>query len=177
MSRVGKLPIPLNSSTYVVRELELIKIKGPKGELTRHVHSVVDLNITPESIVVSPIDQSDFSRAMWGTTRSIINNMVKGVNHGFKSELELVGVGYRAFIKGKFLVLAIGKSHFVHLLVPDSLQTTAPKPNLIVIEGVDKDLVGQFVAVVMKQRMTEPFKGKGIKFKDQIVKKKAGKKN
>jgi len=177
MSRIGKLPIKLETGVNVVVESDSVKVSGPNGVLQKKIHKTVKISVVDDKVCVTPVDNTTLALSMWGTTRSIINNMVQGVKNGFKIELELVGVGYRVAQKDNFINLAIGKSHSVRLVIPAGIKVTAPKPTHIVIEGADKEQLGQFAATVMKQRPTEPFKGKGIKFKDQFVKKKEGKKN
>ena len=177
MSRIGKLPVALDSDVKASVSNGFINVSGPKGSLKAKIHKNIELTVSDDKICVLPLDKTSLSLSMWGTTRSIINNMVTGVKHGFKTDLELVGVGYRVSIKDNFINLSIGKSHSVRLLIPEGIKAVAPKPNLISIEGFDKELIGQFAATMRKQRPTEPFKGKGIKFKDQFVKKKEGKKN
>lgn len=177
MSRIGKLPIILDKDINASVSNGFISVTGPKGSLKAKIHKNIELSVADDKICVLPLDKTALSLSMWGTTRSIINNMVVGVKAGFKIELELVGVGYRVAIKDNFINLNIGKSHSVRLLIPEGIKANAPKTNQICIEGFDKQQIGQFAAVIMKQRPTEPFKGKGIKFKDQFVKKKEGKKN
>jgi large subunit ribosomal protein L6 len=175
MSRIGKLPIAFSKEVSVVAAGGLVKVSGPKGSLEHIVHKDVTLDIDDKQIRVMSVLNTKIAQAMLGTTRSIINNMVLGVKVGFKIELEIVGVGYRVNVKDQFLNLAVGKSHSVKLVIPKGISITLPKSNHIVIEGIDKQQVGQFAAILMKQRPTEPFKGKGIKLKDQVIKKKKGK--
>jgi len=177
MSRIGKLPVALDNDVKASVISGFINISGPKGSLRAKIHKNIELTVSDDKICIFPLDKTALSLSMWGTTRSIINNMVTGVKQGFKSDLELVGVGYRVSIKDNFINLNIGKSHSVRLFIPEGIKAVAPKPNLISLEGFDKELIGQFAATIIKQRPTEPFKGKGIKFKDQFVKKKEGKKN
>lgn len=177
MSRVGKLPVQLQSTVQVSKKGEYLHVSGPKGELQRKIHRLVDVVINTNYVVVSPVDKSDFAKALWGTTRKIISNMVQGVTSGFKSELELIGVGYRASQKAGAVVLSVGKSHSIQMFVPKGIMVSLPKPTHLVVEGIDKELVGQFVATIIKQRPTEPYKGKGIKEAAETVKKKSGKKN
>jgi large subunit ribosomal protein L6 len=177
MSRVGKVPIKVEQGVNVIIENGLVKISGPNGELHTKIHQKVKLTLVDDKICVAPVDDTTLALSMWGTTRSIVSNMVQGVKNGFKIELELVGVGYRVAQKDNFINLAVGKSHSVRLVIPNGIKVSVPKPTHIIMEAADKELLGQFAAVVIKQRPTEPFKGKGIKFKDQFIKKKEGKKN
>jgi len=177
MSRIGKLPVALDNDVKASISNGFINISGPKGSLKAKINNNIELRVFDDKICVLPLRESASSLSMWGTTRSIINNMVTGVKQGFKIDLELVGVGYRVAIKDNFINLNIGKSHSVRIFIPEGIKAVAPKANQISLEGFDKELIGQFAALIIKQRPTEPFKGKGIKFKDQFVKKKEGKKN
>jgi len=177
MSRIGKLPIKLEAGVSVVVESDSVKVSGPNGVLQKKMHKTVNISVVDDKVCVVPVDNTSLALSMWGTARSIINNMVHGVKNGFKIELELVGVGYRVAQKDNFINLAIGKSHSVRLVIPNGIKVSVPKPTHMILEGADKEQLGQFAATIMKQRPTEPFKGKGIKFKDQFVKKKEGKKN
>jgi large subunit ribosomal protein L6 len=177
MSRIGKLPVALDNDVKASISNGFINISGPKGSLKAKINNNIELRVFDDKICVLPLRESASSLSMWGTTRSIINNMVTGVKQGFKIDLELVGVGYRVAIKDNFINLNIGKSHSVRIFIPEGIKAVAPKANQISLEGFDKELIGQFAALIIKQRPTEPFKGKGIKFKDKFVKKKEGKKN
>lgn len=176
MSRIGKLPIAVPKNVKVELDGNNIKISGPGGSLSRQFADVVTISFDGQTILVTPVNKDDrFSRAMWGTARSIINSMIMGVTSGFQAELEMVGVGYRATIVDGFLRLFIGKSHPVRIFIPEYLKVSLPKPNMITIGGFDKEKLGQFVSVIMRQRRTEPYKARGIKFKDTVVLKKEGK--
>jgi large subunit ribosomal protein L6 len=177
MSRIGKLPIEILENVSIVLDNSAIKVLGPKGILERKIHKDISIKVQDNYVHIAPLVKSALGLSMWGTTRSIVNNMVHGVKNGFKIELEIVGVGYKVSLKDNIINLAVGKSHSVKLIIPEGITVTIPKVNNIAIEGVDKEKVGQFVATIIKQRPTEPFKGKGIKFKDQFIKKKEGKKN
>jgi len=176
MSRIGKMPIALDSDISAKINDGIINISGPRGALKMPISSDVNVEIQSDKIVLSPLSDTARSRAMWGTTRSIINNMVVGVKQGFKVELELVGVGYRAAVKDNFINLNIGKGHSVRLVIPEGIKAASPKPTQILMEGFDKELIGQFAATIVKQRPPEPYKGKGIRFKGQIINRKEGKK-
>jgi large subunit ribosomal protein L6 len=177
MSRVGKSPIVFSKEVNVVYNEKAIEISGPKGVLKREIHPDIKLVVDSNCIYVSPLCNSNIALAMWGTVRSLVNNMVIGVTVGFKTELEVVGVGYRVALKDNFINFSLGKSHSIKMFIPYSIKVSLPKQNNIQIEGFDKELVGQFIATIIKQRPVEPFKGKGIKLKDQFIKKKEGKKN
>lgn len=175
MSRVGKVPVVIPEGVQVQIEEDIFKAIGPKGSLQTCLHKDVIVSIEDKDIVIKPAH--DEARAMWGTTRSIINNLVQGVSSGFKRDLEIVGVGYRMVVKDHFINLAVGKSHNVKVLIPEGIKVSMLKANSISIEGIDKEKVGQFVATIMNQKPVEPYKGKGIKFVGQVIKQKEGKKS
>lgn len=177
MSRVGKLPIAIPASVKVEISDLNIKVMGPKGELNKSFLGMITIGVEENAVVVRPIDQSKNARSMWGTARSVINGMVKGVSEGFTEELEVNGVGYRAAVKGSYLNLSLGKSHNTKIEIPNNIKVDAPKQNVIMLQSIDKEKLGQFVAVIIKQRPPEPYKGKGIKRKGQFVQRKEGKKN
>ncbi len=154
---------------------ETLKVKGPKGELVLSIHPKVAVSKTDTEITVSvkkPDDKSE--RALWGLFRALINNMIAGVTNGFTKVLEINGVGYKAAIAGNKLTLNLGYSHPIELMVPAGLEAKVEK-NVITISGADRQAVGQFAAVVRSQREPEPYKGKGIKYSDEVVRRKAGK--
>lgn len=177
MSRVGKLPIKIYDGVDVVINNLTVTATGPKGSLSKSFRG--DISITKESnlIVVKPRNETKHARAMWGTARSIIANMIKGVSEGFSQELEIIGVGYKASINSNFLNLALGKSHNTKIEIPNGIKATALKQNLVKLESYDKELLGGFSSVVISQRPPEPYKGKGIKRKGQYIQRKEGKKN
>lgn len=177
MSRVGKLPIAIPANVKVdVTDLS-VKVTGPKGELNKSFLGLITIGLEDNAVVVKPVDQSKNARSMWGTARSVINGMVKGVSEGFSEELEVNGVGYRAAVKGEYLNLSLGKSHNTKIEIPQIIKVDAPKQNIIILNSIDKEQLGQFVATIIKQRPPEPYKGKGIKRKGQFVQRKEGKKN
>jgi large subunit ribosomal protein L6 len=177
MSRVGKLPISVpNGVTVEVNNLS-VKVSGPKGELSRTFLGNIAISHEESVISVKPTDGSKHAKAMWGTARSIINGMIKGVSEGFIQELEVNGVGYRVAVKGEYLNLSLGKSHNTKIEIPSMVKVEAPKQNIIMLYSVDKQRLGQFAALIIKQRPPEPYKGKGIKRKGQYVQRKEGKKN
>lgn len=177
MSRVGKLPVVIPEGVKVnVSDLS-VSITGPKGVLNKVFQGTISITVVDNQVVVKPLDQTKHTRAMWGTARSIINGMVKGVSEGFYKELEVNGVGYRASVKGKYLNLTLGKSHNTKIEIPDEIKVDAPKQNVITLNSINKEMLGQFMAVIIKQRPPEPYKGKGIKAKGQFVQRKEGKKN
>lgn len=176
MSRVGKLPVAIPNGLKVEIDDLNVKVSGPKGSLSKTFAGMISLSLDNDSVIVKPLDDSKSAKAMWGTARNIINGMVKGVNEGFTEELEVNGVGYRAAVKGKYLNLSLGKSHNTKIEIPEIVKVDVPKQNVIILQSIDKEKLGQFVAVIIKQRPPEPYKGKGIKRKGQYVQRKEGKK-
>jgi large subunit ribosomal protein L6 len=175
MSRVGKIPIEIPQGVEVKLEDNLIKVKGSKGELVQEIHPKVNIAIKKNLITVSIEDDSDKKqRSLWGTFRKIIANMVDGVTEGYKKELEMVGVGYKAEVSENKLVLNVGFSHSVEYSIPEEIQINVEK-NIIKISGIDKQKVGQVAAEIRSVKKPEPYKGKGIRYVDEIVRKKAGK--
>ncbi|OGE80131.1 MAG: 50S ribosomal protein L6 [Candidatus Doudnabacteria bacterium RIFCSPHIGHO2_01_FULL_45_18] len=175
MSRIGKKPVPIPAGVTVDLKDETLKVKGPKGELALTIHPKVTVSKNDSEIIVSvkhPDEKSE--RALWGLFRALINNMVVGVTTGFTKILEINGVGYKAASSGKKLVLNLGFSHPIEMEVPPGLEAQVEK-NVITITGSDRQAVGQFAAVVRSQRKPEPYKGKGIKYQDEIIRRKAGK--
>jgi len=176
MSRVGKVPVSLTQGAKVEISGLNIKVHGTKGTLEKKFAGDIMIEQTGETIVVKPLNDTSAAKAMWGTARSIINSMVKGVTVGFSEELEVNGVGYRAAIKGKYLNLTLGKSHNTKIEIPEGIKVETPKQNIITLESINKEKLGEFIAVVKRQRPPEPYKGKGIKRKGEYVQRKEGKK-
>jgi len=175
MSRIGKKPVVIPAGVAVDLKDETLKIKGPKGELVLAVHPKVAINHTDSELTVS-VKHPDVKaeKALWGLFRALINNMVVGVTSGFTKILEINGVGYKATMTGTKLVMALGYSHPIEMEVPKGLEVKVEK-NVITIAGIDRQLVGQFAAEVRSQREPEPYKGKGIKYSDETIRRKAGK--
>jgi large subunit ribosomal protein L6 len=167
LSRIGKKPIEIPKGVSVSKEGQLMKVKGPKGELHQNVHSNISVEIKDNEITVTRPDDSKENKSLHGLTRALIQNMVTGVNSSYKKELEIVGVGYRAELKGKNLLLNIGYSHPIYFETPSQTQ--------IVVSGADKQLVGQVAAKIRSFREPEPYKGKGIKYVGEHIRRKAGK--
>ena len=176
MSRIGKKPVELPSGVEAKVSGQTIEVKGPKG--TRSFKATDDVTIAVEdgAITVTPRGKSKRARQQWGMSRSMVENLVTGVTTGFKKELEINGVGYRATMQGNVLKLALGYSHDVNFDVPAGVTITAPKQTEIVVEGIDQQLVGQVAANIREWRAPEPYKGKGIKYKDEYIFRKEGKK-
>ncbi|MGF1543450.1 MAG: 50S ribosomal protein L6 [Parvularculaceae bacterium] len=176
MSRIGKQPVEVPSGVTVTVDGQTVKAKGPKGELTFEVVEACRVALNDNAVTVTPVDKSKDARAAWGMSRTMISNLVEGVSKEFTKELELVGVGYRAQMKGNSLNLALGYSHEIDFPTPEGLKIATPKPTEIVITGVDKQKVGQAAAEIRAFRPPEPYKGKGVKYKDEFIFRKEGKK-
>ena len=175
MSRIGKRPIEIPKGVNVSKDGNMINVKGPKGELQQIVHSNISVEIKDNEVVVTRPDDSKQNKSLHGLTRAVIQNMVTGVNSSFTKTLDIVGVGYRAELKGKNLLLNIGYSHPIYFAPPDTVKLEIPTQTQIIISGVDKQLVGQVAAKIRSFRTPEPYKGKGIKYSDEHIQRKAGK--
>ena len=175
MSRIGRMPIAVPAGVDVKIDGSTVTVKGPKGTLTRTVSSNITVTLDNGVITVTRPDDLKENRSLHGLTRTLIANMVQGVNEGFKKELEINGIGYRAAKQGKDLVLNIGYSHDVIMPETDGITVEVPAPNKIIISGPDKQKVGQFAAEVRGKRPPEPYKGKGIKYIDEVIRRKEGK--
>ena len=175
MSRIGKKPIVIPAGVDVKLDGTKITVKGPKGTLERELHPSMIVEMEGNEINVSCPNDNKENRSLHGLTRTLINNMVTGVNETFKKELEVNGVGYRCEVKGQVLTLKIGYSHDVVMTAPEGITVEVPNPNKVVISGPDKQKVGQFAANVREKRPPEPYKGKGIKYVDEHIRRKEGK--
>ncbi|SFJ50012.1 50S ribosomal protein L6 [Jannaschia pohangensis] len=176
MSRIGKKPVDLPSGVEVSVSGQTISIKGPKGTRQFTATDDVDLKVADGAVSVEPRGKSKRARQQWGMSRTMVQNLVTGVTEGFKKELEITGVGYRAQMQGNTLKLALGYSHDVNFEVPDGVTVTAPKQTEITVEGIDQQLVGQVAANIREWRSPEPYKGKGIRYKGEYIFRKEGKK-
>ncbi len=176
MSRVGKNPVEVPSGVEVAINGAIVSAKGKLGQLAYETTSEVTVGMEDGKIVVKPVDDSKAARAMWGTTRSRIQNLVTGVSEGFTRDLEISGVGYRAAVQGKALNLQLGFSHDVKYDIPEGISITCEKPTSISIKGADKQRVGQVAAEIRAFRKPEPYKGKGIKYAEEQILRKEGKK-
>ena len=176
MSRIGKKPviIPANG-TVSVAEGNMVTVKGPKGELTREFHPDMIIKVEGNTVIVERPDEEHLHKSLHGLSRTLINNMVEGVSNGFKKELDVNGVGYRCEKKGTQLVMRLGYSHEVFMDEIPGITIEVPTPNKIIINGIDKQVVGQFAAEVRGKRPPEPYKGKGIKYVDEVIRRKVGK--
>lgn len=175
MSRIGRAPIAVPAGVDVKIDGHVVTVKGPKGTLTKEFSPVITAAVEDGHIVVTRPNDEKESRSLHGLTRTLIANMVIGVTEGYKKELEVNGVGYRASKEGKKLVLNVGYSHPVVVEEVDGITIDVPNANSVIINGIDKQLVGQFAADVRKKREPEPYKGKGIKYKDEVIRRKEGK--
>lgn len=175
MSRIGRQPIAVPAGVDVKIDGSTVTVKGPKGTLTRTVHKNMQVALEDGAILVTRPDESNLNKSLHGLTRTLIYNMVVGVTEGFKKELEVNGVGYRVAKQGKDLVMNIGFSHQVTMTEPEGISIEVPAPNKIIISGADKQKVGQFAAEVREKRPPEPYKGKGIKYAEEHIRRKEGK--
>ena len=176
MSRVGKKPVSIPSGVTANVEGQTVKVKGPKGALQIVLHGDVKATMDKGTITVDPLNETKRARAMWGTYRALVANLMTGVTKGFEERLEINGVGYRAAVQGKNLQLALGYSHDVVYPIPEGIAIVTPKPTEIVITGIDKQKVGQVAAEIRAYRPPEPYKGKGVKYSDEFIFRKEGKK-
>lgn len=176
MSRIGKRPISLPDGVTATVEGQTVTAKGPKGERSFVANDEVLVKLEDGAISVDPRDQSKVARSKWGMSRTQIANIVNGVKDGFERRLEINGVGYRAAMQGKKLQLSLGYSHDVHYEPPEDITITVPRPTEIVVNGVDKQVVGQVAAEIRRFRPPEPYKGKGVKYAEETIVRKEGKK-
>ncbi len=175
MSRIGKQPIPVPDGVTVQVEPELVRVKGPKGELSERVARDLSVEQQDGEIVVTRPSERGEHRALHGLTRSLIANMVQGVTEGFEKRLEIQGVGYRAQLRGRDLELALGYSHPVPVEAPEGIEFEVPAPTEVVVRGISKQAVGEVAAQIRKKRPPEPYKGKGIRYRGEHVVRKVGK--
>ncbi len=176
MSRIAKSPVQLPSGVEISLKGQLLTIKGSKGTLERELHGDVEIKQEENVLTFSPREGAEKGYAFAGTMRSLVNNMVVGVSEGFEKKLELVGVGYRAQAKGKTLNLTLGFSHPVEFAVPEGITIETPSNTEILVKGADKQLVGQVAANIRKYRPPEPYKGKGVRYSDETIRRKEAKK-
>ena len=176
MSRIGKKPVTLIKGVRASISGQTVEVKGPKGTRSFTAGDDVTLTIEGETIKVTPRGMSKRARQQWGMSRSMVQNLVDGVSTGFKKEMEIQGVGYRAAMAGNVLKLSLGYSHEVNFEVPQGVTVSAPKQTEIIVEGIDQQLVGQVAANIREWKKPEPYKGKGIRYKDEFVFRKEGKK-
>jgi len=176
MSRIGKKPVAVPVGASVTIDGRTVKAKGPKGELQCELVEHVTVEMGDDGVVVKPVDDSKAASSAWGLSRTLVANLVTGVTEGFSKSLQINGVGYRAAIQGSGLQLNVGYSHAVIYPIPDGIKIETPKPTEIVVSGIDKQRVGQVAAEIRAWRKPEPYKGKGIKYADEYIFRKEGKK-
>ena len=176
MSRVGKKPVAVPSGVTATVDGQMVKVKGSKGELSFVVPEEVSVALENGAVAVSPRDESKTARAKWGMARAQVANLVEGVSKGFEKRLEINGVGYRAAVAGKVLKLSLGYSHDIDYEIPAGVTITTPRPTEVVVAGIDKQKVGQTAAEIREYRGPEPYKGKGVKYSDEFIFRKEGKK-
>ena len=176
MSRIGKKPVSIPSGVTLTQAGQTITAKGPKGELHFKLPDAVTGKIEGEEFSVTPLALNKNGLSMWGMCRTMVANLIEGVTNGYKKELELKGVGYRAQMKGNMLSMQLGFSHDVEFTPPAGVTITAPKPTSVIVEGIDKQQVGQVAAVIRSYRKPEPYKGKGVRYVGEYVRSKEGKK-
>ncbi len=175
MSRIGKLPVTLPAGVEVTVDDNLVTVKGPKGQLQEKISNLIKVEMQDGVLTVSRDSDDKEHRSAHGLSRTLINNMVTGVSNGFEKKLSILGVGYRAEKKGNTLVMALGYSHPIEMVDPEGISTEVPSPTEIVVRGIDKALVGNYAAIIRSKRAPEPYKGKGIRYADEVVRTKEGK--
>jgi large subunit ribosomal protein L6 len=175
MSRIGKIPVKVPSGVKVSFQDELITVEGPKGKLTQKYHPVISFETVGEEIVVSRANEEKQTKAYHGLYRNLLNNMVTGVSTGFTKTLIITGVGYRAEVQGNLLSMSLGYSSDVYVGIPEGITVTAETPGKVVISGIDRQKVGQFASEIRKLRVPEPYKGKGVRYEDEKIRRKVGK--
>ena len=176
MSRVGKRPVPIPSGVTANVEGQTVKLKGPKGALQFVVPDDVEVKMEKSAVKLDPRNETKRARAMWGTSRTLVANLVTGVTKGFERRLEITGVGYRASVQGKNLQISLGYSHDVVYPIPEGIAIATPKPTEVVVTGIDRQKVGQVAAEIRGFRKPEPYKGKGVKYANEYIFRKEGKK-
>ena len=176
MSRIGKKAVPIPSGVTANVEGQIVKIKGPKGAMQVVLPDDVSVVMDKGEVKVDPRNDGKRARSMWGTSRTLVNNLVTGVTKGYEKKLEITGVGYRAALQGKNLQIALGYSHDVIYPIPEGISITAPKPTEILVAGIDKQKVGQVAAEIRAFRPPEPYKGKGVRYAGEYIFRKEGKK-
>ena len=175
MSRIGKLPVSIPNGVTVTVEAESVKVKGPKGELTHRLPAGITVDKADNVVNVKRASDETNHKSLHGLTRSLINNMMEGVTKGYQKQLEITGVGYKAEVRPYGLQLALGYSHSIEYKAPAGIKLSAPQPTQIVIDGADKAVVGQVAAELRGLRPPEPYKGKGIRYAGEVIRRKAGK--
>ncbi|MEG0388866.1 MAG: 50S ribosomal protein L6 [Clostridium sp.] len=176
MSRVGRLPIAIPAGVTVnIDENNIVTVKGPKGELVKAMHTDINISIEENNVIVTRPSEAKLHKALHGTMRALMNNMIIGVSQGYQKTLLLIGVGYKAEVKGKKLVMNLGYSHPVEIEAVEGVTFTTPEATKVIVSGTNKELVGSIAADIRKWRKPEPYKGKGIKYDNEVVRRKEGK--
>jgi|TARA_B100002003_G_C13950891_1_gene461049 large subunit ribosomal protein L6 len=175
MSRIGKKPIAIPDGTEVSFNDGILNVKGPNGELEREFKSDIKIEIKDKKVVLSRAKENNFTQALWGTYASHVSNMISGVNTPFKKKLVVEGIGFKSSVEGDKLVMNLGFSHLVEFEIPKDLKVTAEK-NVITVSGIDKEKVGQFASKIRSRKKPEPYKGKGIRYEGEVIRRKQGKK-
>ena len=175
MSRIGKKPVEIPKGVTITKDGNLLKVKGPKGELSEKIHPNISVEIKDNEIIVTRPDDTKLNKSLHGLSRALIQNMITGVSDSYQKKLEIVGVGYRAEMKGKNLLLNIGYSHPIYFVPPEGITIETPTQTQVVIKGISKQLTGQIAAKIRSFRKPEPYKGKGIKYSGEHILRKAGK--
>ena len=175
MSRIGKIPIQIPKGVTVTVKGHDVTVKGPKGELHRTMHSDIGVTLDGETVTVTRPSDEPLHKSLHGLSRTLVANMVEGVTKGYSKQLEITGVGYKAEVKPYGLLLSLGFSHTIEYKAPKGIKLSAPQPTQVTIEGADKEIVGQVAAEIRALRKPEPYKGKGIKYAGEVVRRKAGK--
>ena len=175
MSRIGKMPVQIPAGVTVTVDNSTVNVKGPKGELNRTFSPLASFKVEGDEVLVTPENETREANAQWGLSRTLVHNMVLGVSQGFEKRLQLVGVGYRASLKGRDLDLSLGYSHPVIMPAPKNISFEVPDNTHIVVKGISKEQVGQVAAEIRAKRPPEPYKGKGIRYEDEHVRRKLGK--
>ncbi|MBX6425276.1 MAG: 50S ribosomal protein L6 [Variibacter sp.] len=176
MSRIGKKPVPIPAGVTAGVDGQTVKVKGPKGALELVLHGDITASVENGAVTLKPRADTKRARSMWGLSRTLVSNLITGVTQGFEKRLEINGVGYRAAVQGKNLQLALGYSHDVVYPIPEGIQIATPRPTEIVVSGIDRQKVGQVAAEIRRFRPPEPYKGKGVKYADEFIFRKEGKK-
>lgn len=175
MSRIGKLPIAVPAGVEVKIDGSVVTVKGPKGTITKEFNHLMKITLDGAQVIVERPNDENLSKSLHGLTRTLVHNMVVGVTEGFKKELEINGVGYRCEKKGKDVIMNLGYSHQVIVSDTDDIKLEVPAPNKIIVTGIDKQMVGQMASEIRSKRPPEPYKGKGIKYADEVIRRKVGK--
>ena len=174
-SKIGKLPVAIPAGVTVTVAPNLVTVKGPKGELKQDINGLVNVEVKDTEVIVTPVNETKPASACHGLYRNLIHNMIVGVTQGFSKTLIITGVGYRAEVQGKNLVMNLGFSSDFIAIIPDGLTVTADANGKVTIAGIDKQLVGEFASQIRKLRLPEPYKGKGIRYSDEVIRRKVGK--